>query len=948
MHPATTSVGSGLLFERATELEQINSILRSARQGEGRALMVEGPPGIGKTALLQAAWQEAEDSGMIVLTARGDELEAHFPHGVVRQLFEPALRRMPPGARRDLLSGAARLAAPIVAGDAEVVEHDDQSATALARTHGLYWLVVNLSQRAPVLISVDDAQWADQSSLRFLFFLARRLSGTAAAVLVALRSNGRGTELLAELTRKPLVRLVKPSPLSEHAVARVLTTTLGQAPDLPFAAACRAATGGVPFLVRELASALLAENVRPAAEEARRVQKLGPRTVVLATLSRVARKSDTCVALARAVSVLGSEAQLPRAARLAELDSVQALEALDVLVAGDVVRAGQRIEFVHPILRTAVHEDLLPGQRSVLHRKAAALLAAEGAEIDAIAAQLLASDPAGSEEVALQLRDAASHALAHGAPEDAVAYLARALQEGGDRELRANLSYELARAEKLVADPAALEHFAQARRLADDPVFRGRAALELSGLLVLSGQWDTPAQLIEEALTELGDRDPQLSQRMERLRAGHAAYDPRHVADYNARLPLLREMAAQDSLGGRSIALLNALIAANRGASGPGDAAFLNRGWDVRQLLAAGMDEWALDQGIGALVLSEELDQAREVTESVLASGRERGSLLSFITGSGFRAWVEARLGRLGAAESEIRAALEPAREQNMTFALPFLLWAATDILLERPEATDLAALTEQVDMGSMAETCNGAYLYEVRGRVRQLTGRTEEAVEDLRRAGTIYRALGFRNPNATSWRSGLALVLRTEDPAEARRLVLEELEDARQVGHARSVGVALRALGLLDGLDGLPHLEEAVRVLEKSVARLEHGRALVELGSALRRAGQRTSAREPLRAGLDIAVTSEATRLAERASEELAAAGARPRRLRVTGLEALTPSEMRVARLVAEGLTNNEVAQALFITPKTVDTHLSHVYTKLGISSRHLLASALANDPAA
>ncbi len=942
-------VGPGPLLERAGELEEISSVLASARAGEGRALVIEGPPGIGKTALLQTACHQAEESGMVVLAARGEELEIHFPHGVVRQLFEPLLRRMAPDARRDLLSGVASLAAPIVGGEAEVAEREAKGATALARTHGLYWLVVNLSQRAPVLMCIDDAHWADQSSLRFLFFLVRRLTGTAATVLIAVRPNERGAGLSADLTREPSVLLVRPTPLSEHAVARMLTATLGQPPDLPFSAACRAATGGVPFLVRELVGALAAQRVTPAADQAPRVQKLGPRTVALATLARLARESEACVALARAVSVLGNEAQLPRAARLAELDGVQALEALDVLVAGDVLRAGQRIEFVHPILRTAVHEDLLPGQRSVLHRKAAALLAAEGADIDAIAAQLLASDPAGSEEVARQLRDAALRALARGAPEDAVAYLARALQEAGDRQLRGTLSFELAKAEKLVGDPAAIEHFAQARRLSDDPIFRSRAALELSGLLVLSGQWDTPAAVIEEALAELGDRDRELSERMERLRAGRAAYDPRHVADYNSRLPRLREIAARDSVGARSMALLNALIAVNRGAKGPGDAALLNRGWDVRALLAAGMDEWALDQGIGALVLSEELDQAREVAEAMLGSGRQRGSLLSFITGSGFRGWVEARLGRLGAAESEARAALEPAREQNMSFALPFLLWAATDVLLERPEAADLAALTEQVGTGTMAETCNGAYLYEVRGRVRHMAGQTEAAVLDLRRAGAIYRALGFCNPNATSWRSGLAMVLRTEEPAEARRLVLEELEDARQVGHARGVGVSLRTLGLLDGgASGLQHLDEAVKVLGASVARLEQARALVDLGSALRRAGQRTSAREPLRGGLDIAVTAGATRLAERANAELTAAGARPRRLRVTGPEALTPSEVRVARLVADGLTNNEVAQALFITPKTVDTHLSHVYTKLGISSRHALAAALANEPAA
>jgi len=130
--------------------------------------------------------------------------------------------------------------------------------------------------------------------------------------------------------------------------------------------------------------------------------------------------------------------------------------------------------------------------------------------------------------------------------------------------------------------------------------------------------------------------------------------------------------------------------------------------------------------------------------------------------------------------------------------------------------------------------------------------------------------------------------------------------------------------------------------VLRESPARLEHARALVDLGAAMRRGGERAASRGPLRAGLDLALCAGATRLAGRARTELAAAGARPRRLHLTGRDALTPSELRVAVLAGGGRTNNEVAQALFITPKTVDTHLTNAYAKLGISSRRDLAAAL------
>jgi DNA-binding CsgD family transcriptional regulator len=231
----------------------------------------------------------------------------------------------------------------------------------------------------------------------------------------------------------------------------------------------------------------------------------------------------------------------------------------------------------------------------------------------------------------------------------------------------------------------------------------------------------------------------------------------------------------------------------------------------------------------------------------------------------------------------------------------------------------------------------------EVRARLRHLEGRTSEAIGDLRRAGEIYSALRFGNPNVHGWRSALALMLPGEDRGEALALAQTDLEEAKRLGQARGIGVALRALGLLEGgAEGQDLLGRAVTVLERSPARLEHARALVELGASMRRAGERAAARQPLQAGIDIAASAGAARLTDYARSELAATGARPRRLRMTGVDALTPSELRIARLAAEGRTNKEVAQGLFITPKTVDTHLGHIYMKLDIASRRELAAAL------
>jgi DNA-binding CsgD family transcriptional regulator len=948
---ANAKAGCALL-ERDAELAALRAALRRAGSGEGRALLLTGPPGIGKTELLRSARRLAEAQGMAVLGARASELEGHFPYGVVRQLFEPTLRQARPAERELLLSGPARMAAPVLGvEDLPFASLDDgrvaKAYTAWARAYGLYWLAVNLSQRCPLAILVDDAQWADKASARFLLFLSRRLEGVPVALVASARTDGQDAVIGAavEIAAEPLLGKLQLAPLSEAAVGRLVSSGLGRMPEPAFVAACREATGGAPFLVHELLVALGAQFIEPTAQNAAMVGRLGPLSVAREAL-RPAAGPAGAVRLARAVGVLGRRAALPLAARLAGLDAAAALHSLDYLVAGHVLKFHPRLDFVHPIVRAAVYEGIPPGERSSLHRKAADLLSEEGSDIDVVAAHLLASGPTGSARVVSKLREAAALASARGAPEDAVAYLRRALEERGDNEGRGALLFELGKAERLAGQPSAVEHFGEARRVATEPVLRNQAAFELAGLLAMSGEWEAPIAMAEEAVADLRGRAPGLSERLERLLAGCSAYDPRLVGEFDRRLPKLRELARHDSQPARAIALLLANIEVLRHGRGPGDAARLGRAWSVDELVAAGMEEWGVSQGLAALVFSEGLAQAGEVTEALLASAQSRGSLFAVFSGLGYRGLIQARLGNLAAAEEEIRSALEPARERGFAFAVPSLLWFAADIVVERPEAADFAALAEQFELGPMAAVASGALLFDMRGRARHAAGDTRAGVDDLRRAGEIFAALGFFNPNPSNWRSALAVMTRDDRPSEARRLANEELEDACRVGLPRGIGTALRALGLIEGgAAGLYRLEEAVKTLEGSPARLEYARALVDLGAALRRSGERAAARKPLLAGLDLAVQAAATRLAERAKEELAATGARPRRLRASGPASLTPSEMRVARLAADGRTNFEIAQALFVTPKTVDTHLSHAYAKLGISSRQALGPILAGE---
>jgi DNA-binding CsgD family transcriptional regulator len=243
------------------------------------------------------------------------------------------------------------------------------------------------------------------------------------------------------------------------------------------------------------------------------------------------------------------------------------------------------------------------------------------------------------------------------------------------------------------------------------------------------------------------------------------------------------------------------------------------------------------------------------------------------------------------------------------------------------------------------SESAHLHFLLSSRARLRLLNGDLAGGLEETLDARLHFEAVGGRNPAFMPWRSQAALALHALGKRdEARRLSQEELELARTWAAPRALGAALRAAGLIEGgKQGLALLDEAVAVLADSPAKLEQAKARTELGAALRRANRRSQAREQLRRAVELATICGAAPLAARAETELLATGARPRRIALSGLESLTPSERRVAEMAAEGPTNREIAQTLFITPKTVEVHLSSVYRKLGISARSQLPAALA-----
>ena len=943
----SVKAASGRLLERERELAEVERLLDGVRSGSGELLVVESPAGAGKTRLIEAVCEAASAREMAVLATTASELERNLAFGVVRSLFEPSLTNSTSARRRSLLSGAAGLAAPVVAprpSAAEVSAADPASVL-----HGLFWLTSNLAERCPLVLAIDDAHWADRASLRFAAYLARRLDNLGVLLAVAARPREPGSEeqLISTLTDDRRASVVRLLPLSETAIATLVSKRLASAADERFCVACHAATGGNPFLVGELLSALASDRVEPVAANAERIGELGSSSVARAVLARLTSIGHQAVDLAQAVAVLGGRAELRHAAALAGLESAPAARAADALARIEVLARTRPLAFVHPLVHNAIYEAIAPGARSLMHAAAARLLAAEGTTSDRVAAHLLKAEPAGDPWVVQALRDAAAEATTRGAPEQAAIYMCRALAEPPTADRRGEVLYELGNVELLARERAAVDHLADALAATTDPARRAGIALLLGRAAVSTGRFADATMLLGTAIDELGDAHPEISARLETYRSASGVWHPKFVGELNQRVSGLRALAARAGAGGRSLLLLLAFRLVFDGGPHDDVLALVQQGLDEGDLVGSESAEaieitWA----VRALTFIDELERAERVVDAMVLDARKRGSVTGYVFATAWRADIALRRGLVAAAEDDARSAVELATEHGLHVIAPQAHAFLAQALIEQDALEEARRVLAHAELGPMHGTRPESRFLHARAQAKLAYGEHQAAIADLRACQEISdSAPGFHNPNVFAWRSTLALALPESAREEAVALVETELDQARSIGQPRATGVALRARALLSEKDDqIELLRQAVTTLQASPSRLEHARALVDLGAALRRAGRRSDAREALRRGLDLAAECGSSALAARARDELVAAGARPRRERLSGPDALTASERRVARMAAEGMTNREIAQALFVTMKTVAMHLTRSYEKLDVAGRAQLPGALGN----
>ena len=922
------------LLEREGELQRVTGLLDAASGGVGAVSVVEGAPGIGKSELLAAVQREAERRGFGVLWARGSEFEAEMAFGVARQLLEPMLRTASPAERRRLVGGVAMMGARALG-----IEVGEPPADRFAAIHGLYWLCANRAERGPLVVSVDDVQWVDDPSLAWLGYLGRRTRDLPLVLLLGLRSGDPGSERseLVRLLAEDWVQRISPAPLSSAAVGAIVRAQLDEDADEGFCAACSELTRGNPLFVRELLAAARVEELPAQNASVRALNLIAPDAVGPSVLARLSRMGPEVVALARAVAVLGAGAEVAAAAELANVDPVVAELTADRLAAAQIFAPARPLDFFHPLIAAAVLQDLAPGARRLAHRRAASLVDRTGSR-SRVAAHLLACGPAGDPWVVERLRAAAGEALDRGAPEVAAGYVRRALAEPPEPAERASLLLILGTAEWRARHPAAVAHLEQALDSADeDPATWLDAAWLLALAYIVTDRAERAIAVFDRLLAAVGGSDRKLALTLEASIALVGLGNERTAPAACRRAEELRANlgAVADPPPHLLVMLANFAARANRATEAQEltERALASKPYPPPRELSIAL--------MYLLTNVEHYDALQRLSNDLIGAARRQGAMQELIVLSVLRSWASAECGELADAEADARWALERAKGLVRTQAVSAML----RVLVER-DALDEAErlIVQHADQRGLQTGEVGRFL-GARGRLRAAQGRLEEALADLLDCGERNQRLGFVMLGGGPWRVEAAVVhAALGNTTEARRLANEQLELARAFELPRTLGVSLRAAGLVEGGSrGLELLAEAVQTLERSPSPLELARAVTDYGAALRRAGQRGGARAQLERGLDLAHHLGAHRIANQARGELIAAGAKPRRDAITGRDALTAGELRVARLAADGLTNREVAQALFITTMTAKGHLSRVYRKLGITRRSQLVTALA-----
>lgn len=903
-----------MLVGREPERRVLERLLAGARAGSSAALVITGEPGIGKTSLIAEA--AALATGMRVLRAAGAPSERDLPFAGLSQLLPPLL----PLLDRIPEPQAAALASALALRPGQ---HGERFAVAAATLS----LVCRAAEDTPLLVVVDDLQQLDRPSADALLFVARRLLTDAVAMLFGVRTDSEHDDLVTGLERLHLSGLAVEDARRLVADHGLTETQLRRLHDL---------TAGNPL-------ALLEMSARPDRLDDHRGVVPVPRLIVRAFAEQVAGLGRPTQAVLRLAAT--ADLDLATLARACAIEGVGLDELAEAERSELVTVEPDRVRFRHPLLRAAVQQAADPLERRAAHRAVAEAL--DKGDLDRRAWHLSEATLGPDAGVSEIVERAADSALSRGAFAVAAGGFERSarLSPGvGDRVRRLTLAGEASwlggeseRATALLneAAHAAPGETARARAKASQGVVAARAgALDVARDLLLSAA-EAQADDADEATLVLAEA----AYACFYLGDGHTLADVvRKLDDLEPRVRSERARLLRDLASGMGLIMV-----------GRGDEGVLR----LRRVVAAAADgalsgdaRWMPWLMLGPLWLRE-TGEARGLVDEVVREARERVAVgtLPFLLFHAAR--DDATTDRWAAAEAGFREAVDLAGETGQRTDAGISLAGLAWLMARQGREAEARATAEQA-----AESCDRSRLHLGRAWIGYALGDLEAGLGHPAAALAHYRAqqelvagLGLVDPDLSPSAEVVECLARLGEDADAVRAARASAAAATAKGQPWARARGHRALAVA-GIEPDVHFERALTEHGHTLDVYERARTELAFGVHLRRQHRPSEARPHLRAAVAVFDRLGARPWAEAASTELTATGERVQRRSGEGTQRLTPQEFRIARLLAEGGTTRAAAAALFLSPKTVEYHLRHVYIKLGITSRRELADRVAADP--
>lgn len=915
-----------MLIGRDEEIEALAALFVDHAARRTHVTVIRGPVASGKTALLRAVAERAVAADAILLEAVASRAERGLPLAVLDQLFRG--RQLPAAATTRIAAATSQVAQVLAdsAGAGQPAERDPQAVSPLlARMFdSLLEVLADLSRDRPVVIAVDDMQYADIESLQCLSYLARRVGDSPILVVLTecAETLPADRQLHAEMLRQGSCWSVTLAPLPPASVTLLLAQHVGAENAARLTSDCHAMTGGNPLLVNALG-----EDFRVTADGSPAELVPGPafRSAVVTCLHRY---EPATVELGQALAILGADVRLSLLAEMLAVSPESATQAIAALTASGLLES---VRFRHEQAREAVLGQMTAEERAAMHGRAARALYQIGASPTDLARHLMVANPGRTRWALAALQAAADQALADGETSQAVDYLRRARREAVNGQQRAAIRFSLARAEWLIDPERAARHLM-------DLVGDARAGLlhrdclgELAYYLLWAGDTGSVAEIL--AVLDLGSANADLSPAATSRHPGF--WSPREFLYPDAVTPARRTV--WDSKAASPAVRPPPLGRPLSGVKDDGDAAATR----AEKILAerGGSDPTlaSVTAALMTLICEDMLDRAASWCGMLLLeSDPPDGNPLWHAVLTALSAMIETRRGNLPAARAQARAALSSLTPKAWGVAvgnpLSSLLLAAS--ASHEPEVAAKCLRTPVPE--AMFGTIYGLLYLSARGEYFLATGRPQAALADFTDCGNRMSSWGLDLPGLVPWRIKAAEAqLALGDNGQARELSQAQLEQA-QTRFPRTRGISLRVLAATSHpTKRVAMLRESAEILEDSGAQLELSRTFTELSNAHLALGEHGRAQRAARQAWTLAERCGA-QLPQTALGRIDTGKREPGDGADTGLLAqLSEAEQRVARLAAYGYRNGQIASKLYITVSTVEQHLTHIYRKLGIAGR-------------